>query len=390
MITLSDYLDPVSIDKTEDRNISEQSRFSRNIMVHTENTRVESLREYRVAIIGVPDGRNSPGPGSSSAPDAIRKVLYEMARTPGKLKIADLGNIKQGHSYNDTTAGLADVLGYLYSQEVLTIIVGGSGSLIEAVDRIYRDSGINYVLANIDARIRYSPESSEPGPYNSLFPLFKSHNTGLSQYINIGYQTYLNDPQVITRLTRKQHELLRLGDVRQAIHLTEPMIRDSDAMLFVMEAIRQADSPGTYSPSPNGLYAEEACLLARYAGVSENLAFLAVTDAVPERDTAGQTIALAAQIIWFAIESFAQKQSENPADSTGGNGRFTRYHMNIDDLGTEMIFVKSNYTERWWMEISIPGSHPFYISCSYEDYQKANSNEVPERWIKASSRFRNR
>jgi len=389
MITLSDYLDPVSIDKTEDRNISEQSRFSRNIMVHTENTSVESLKEFRVAIVGVPDGRNSPGSGSASAPDAIRKVLYEMARTPGKLKIADLGNIKQGHSYNDTIAGLADVLGYLYSQEVLTIIVGGSGSLIEAVDRIYRNSGINYVLANIDARIRYNPESSEPGTYNSLFPLFQSHNAVLSQYINIGYQTYLNDPQVITRLTRKQHELLRLGDVRQAIHLTEPLIRDSDAMLFVMEAIRQADSPGTYSPSPNGLYAEEACLLARYAGVSENLTFLAVTDAVPEKDTAGQTTALAAQIIWFAIESFAQKQSENPADSTGGNGRFTRYHMNIDDLGTEMIFVKSNFTERWWMEISIPGSHPFYISCSCEDYQKANSNEVPERWIKASSRFRN-
>jgi arginase family enzyme len=386
MITLSDYLDPVSIDKPEDRNISEQSRFSRNIMVHTENKSVDLLKDFKVAIIGVPDGRKSPGPGSDSAPDAVRKALYEMARTPGKLKIADLGNIKKGHSYNDTIAGLADVLGHLYSQQVLTIVIGGSGSLIEAIDRVYRNSESSYVLANIDARIRYNPESIEPGPYNTLFQLFQSHNDGLSQYINIGYQTYLNDPQVITRLTRKQHELLRLGDVRQAIHLTEPLIRDCDALLFVMEAIRQADSPGTYSPSPNGIYAEEACLLARYAGVSEKLSFIAITDAVPDLDKAGQTTNLAAQIIWFIIESFAQKQSENPADSTSGNGRFTRYHMNIDDLSTEMIFVKSNYTERWWMEVSSPGSRPFYISCSYEDYQKANNNEVPELWIKASSR----
>lgn len=125
MITLSDYLDPVSIDKSEDRNISEQSRFSRNIMVHTENTGVESLTEYKVAIIVVPDGRKSSTPGSATAPDTVRKALYEMSRTPGKLKIADLGNIRQGHSYNDTVAGLTDVLEYLFSQHIFTIIIGG-------------------------------------------------------------------------------------------------------------------------------------------------------------------------------------------------------------------------------------------------------------------------
>ena len=312
-----------------------------------------------------------------------------MARTPGKLKIADLGNLKQGHSYNDTIAGLADVLDHLYSQQVLTILLGGSGSLVEAVDKVYRRNGRNYVLSNIDSRIRYNPESSESGPYNILFPLFQTQEAGLSQYINLGYQTYLNDPQVITRLSRKKHELTRLGDVRQAIHLTEPIIRDSDVVLFAIEAIRQADSPGAYNPSPNGLYAEEACLLARYAGVSENLRFFAVTDVVPDRDIASQTTALSAQIIWFVIESFAQRQFENPADSTGGNGRFTRYHMNIEDISTELIFVRSNYTERWWMELSVEGCDPVYVACSYEDYQKANNNEVPERWIKASSRLRN-
>lgn len=390
MINLNDYLTPVSIDKPEERNISEQSRFSHNIKVHTENNKLESLEDYKVAIIGVPDSRKSPAPGSAAAPDAVRRDLYEMARTPGKLKIADLGNIRPGNSYNDTIAALADVLEYLSSKQVFAIIVGGSGSLIEAVDRVYRARGNRYVLATIDSRIRYNPESTEPGPYNTLFPLFHAQSSGMSHFISIGYQTYLNDPQVITRLTRKQHEMMRLGDVRQAIHLTEPFIRDSDSLLFVMESVRQADAPGTHSPSPNGLYAEEACLLARYAGVSERLSFFALTDIVPERDIARQTTTLAAQIVWFAIESFAQKQTENPADSAGGNGRFTRYHMTIEDPGIEMIFVKSNFTDRWWMEISIPGLGPVYVSCSCEDYMKANNNEVPERWIKASSRLANR
>ncbi|MCK7538123.1 MAG: hypothetical protein MZV63_47785 [Marinilabiliales bacterium] len=44
------------------------------------------------------------------APDAIRKSLYSFSRLPGKMKITDLGNLKTGTSFEDTLAGLRDVL----------------------------------------------------------------------------------------------------------------------------------------------------------------------------------------------------------------------------------------------------------------------------------------
>ncbi|MBM3419546.1 MAG: hypothetical protein FJY11_00260, partial [Bacteroidetes bacterium] len=243
-------------------------------------------------------------------------------------------------------------------------------------------------LVAVDSRIDYSPESRENGYYNSLFPFFSSTGNSMTHFVNLGYQTYLNDPQLITRLSRKHHDLIRLGDVRQAIHLTEPYLRDSEAVLFDIGAVRQADAPGSLNSSPNGLYAEEACLIARYTGVSDRLKYFGLFEVNPLTDKSGQTAALASQIIWFLLESYSQKQAENPAGGEDGTGRFTRYHINIDDIDTEMVFVKSNYTERWWLELNSSKGERVYVACAYEDYLKANSNEVPGRWVSSMARLK--
>lgn len=388
MINLTDYLNPVSLEREPEVNIPGQSQFTRNLTVNTENNPVKSVKGFRVAIIGVPDDRTAPVAGSSGAPDAIRRVLYTMARIPGKLKIVDAGNLKPGAGPGDTIAGLTDVLNHFSSHNIVTIILGGTSSLFQAVNRYFQEAGTSFSLVTIDSRIDYQPENRDGGYFNSLSPFFTSTGNNMSHFVNLAYQTYLNDPQVITRLTRKHHDLLRLGDVRQAIHLTEPFLRDSDAVLFDIGAVRQADAPGSGHPSPNGLYAEEACLLARYTGVSDKLRFFGLFEVNPALDKTGQTASLAAQIAWFLIESFSQKQSENPAECDATAGRFTRYHINVDDTGTEMIFVKSNFTERWWIELNTAGNKKVYVACSYEDYLKANSNEMPERWIRSAARFR--
>ena len=388
MINPGDYLDPVSIEKPATVHIAEQSQFSRNLIVHTENNPVSAMKGYKMAIIGVPDDRMSPSRGSALAPDAIRRALYPMARIPGKLKIADLGNLKPGVTFNDTLAGLTDLIQYLDESGVFTILIGGTSSIIQAVDKVFETRNSRYCLTSVDSLIDYNPDSRDTGSCNALAPLLHSSKSRLSHFISIGYQTYLNDPQVITRLKRKQYDLMRLGDVRQAIHLTEPLLRDSHVIMLDVGAIRQSDAPGSAFPSPNGLYGEEACLLARYSGVSDKLKLFCVTEVNPARDIYGQTVSLAAQILWFFMESFAQKQVEDPSESSSGNGRFTKYHINVDDLGEEMIFVRSNYTDRWWIEMADSKGIMTYAACSYEDYLKANNNEVPERWIMCSARLK--
>jgi len=387
MVDLNDYLNPVSIEAPVFEHITNQAGFPHNITIHTDNTPIKDISRYKIAILGVPEGRNSLNAGSLKGPDKIREQLYSLAKIPGKSKIIDLGNMKQGVTFNDTIAGLTDVLVLLLSENIFPVIIGGSSAIITAIDRAVSQTISKYTLTCVDPRIDFSNERREPDSFNYLNSVINNHKSTFSHYINIGYQTYLNDQQILNRFLKRRSELLRIGDVRQAIYLTEPLFRDSDVALIDISAVRQSDAPGTLSPSPNGFYGEEICLLSRYAGISDKLKVFGLFDVNPELDVRNQTTGLAAQIIWFFLEGFSQKQYETPVLSQGNSGRFIKYHVRVTDLDDDLIFVKSNLTDRWWIEIpSDPESQ--YVACSHEDYLKANHNEVPDRWVQAVDRLK--
>jgi len=276
----------------------------------------------------------------------------------------------------------------LIKENVFPVIIGGSSALIPAIDRAFTSLNTPYTLVAVDPRIDYS---NTPGTVDSLGYLNKitsDRRSTFRQYINIGYQTYLNDQQVLNRFEKRHSELLRIGDVRQAVYLTEPLFRDSDAAVFDISAVRQSDAPGTAIPSPNGFYGEEICLLSRYAGISDNLKVFGLFDVNPGLDIRHQTTGLAAQILWFFLEGFSQKQYETPELSNSNTGRFIKYHVRITGLEEDLIFVKSNLTERWWIELPGENNTNIYIACSHDDYLKANRNEVPDKWVKASNRLK--
>jgi formiminoglutamase len=390
MVDLNDYFNPVSIEGPDFEHLKGQSVFPHNIAIHTENTpiRIKDLNKYKIAILGVPEGRNSPGNGTQKGPDMIRGQLYQLSKIPGKLKIIDLGNMKQGITFNDTIAGLTDILSLLICENIFTIIVGGSSALVPAIDRALSLQKMKYTLTTVDSRIDYSNERKEPDSFNYLNTIINNHKSTFSHFVNIGYQTYLNDQQVINRFLKRRSELIRIGDVRQAIYLTEPLFRDTDVAIFDISAVRQSDAPGTISPSPNGFYGEEICLLSRYAGISDNIKIFGLFDVNPELDFRSQTTGLAAQILWFFLEGFSQKQYESPVLSYSNSGRFIKYHVRVTNLEDDLIFVKSNLTDRWWMELPSGKDKNIYVSCSHEDYLKANRNEIPDRWIKTLERLK--
>ena len=388
MLDLNDYFNPVSIEKHGFENLTGNAGFPHNVVINTENNKVKDIRDFKVAILGVPDGRNSPDHGSSDAPDSIRQQLYSLARIPGKSKIIDLGNMKRGATFSDTLAGLTDVLCTLLRENVFPVIIGGSSALVPAIDRSFTLLKTRYTLVSVDPRIDYSNSPDAIDSLSYLNRITGNHKSTFSHYINIGYQTYLNDQQVMNRFIRRHSELLRIGDVRQAIFLTEPLFRDSDAAIFDISAVRQSDAPGTAIPSPNGFYGEEICLLSRYAGISDNLKVFGLFDVNPGLDIRHQTTGLGAQILWFFLEGFSQKQYETPILSTTNSGRFIKYHVRVTDLEDDLIFVKSNLTERWWIELIGENNSNIYVACSHDDYLKANRNEVPDRWVKAMERLK--
>ena len=388
MVDLNDYFNPVSIEGPDFEQMTAQAGFPHNITIHTENNRLKDFSKFRIAILGVPEGRNSPNMGSVKGPDMIRSQLYRLAKIPGKLKIIDLGNMKQGITFNDTLAGLTDILSFLMNENLFPVIIGGSSALIPAIDRAMSQNKTKYTLTAVDPRIDYSAERKEPDSFNYLNSIINNHKSTFDHYINIGYQTFLNDQQVLNRFLKQKSELVRIGDVRQSIHLTEPLFRDSEVAIFDISSVRQSDAPGTISPSPNGFYGEEICLLSRYAGISDKLKIFGLFDVNPEFDIRSQTTGLAAQIIWFFLEGFSQKQYETPVLNVSNSGRFIKYHVRLTDLDDDLIFVKSNLTDRWWIELPSEEDQNHYIACSHEDYLQANHNEVPERWVSAMERLK--
>lgn len=388
MVDLNDYFNPVSIEGPDFEYLTGQAGFPHNITIHTDNSPVKDISKYKIAIFGVPEGRNSPNTGSLKGPDMIRAQLYRLAKIPGRSKIIDLGNMKQGVTFNDTIAGLTDILSLLISENIFPVIIGGSSALIPAIDKAISQFTTRYTLTAVDPRINFSNERKLADSFNYLNSILSNHKSTFSHYINIGYQTYLNDQQILNRFLKRRSELLRIGDVRQAIYLTEPLFRDSEVAVFDISAVRQSDAPGTISPSPNGFYGEEICLLSRYAGISDKLKVFGLFDVNPEFDIRNQTTGLAAQILWFFLEGFSQKQYETPVLNLSNSGRFIKYHVRVTDLEDDLIFVKSNLTDRWWIELPAEKDENHYVACSHEDYLKANRNEVPERWVQAVERLK--
>ena len=388
MLDLNDYFNPVSIERPDFEYLNGNAGFPHNIVVHTDNNPIKDIGTFKVAIFGVPDGRNSPNTGSAKGPDAIREQLFRLAKVPGKTRVIDLGNMKQGVSFNDTLAGLTDILTILLAENVFPVIMGGSSALVSAIDKALTISKTDYSLITVDPRIDFRNEYDGLDSFSWLNRIAQNNKSTFKQYINIGYQTYLNDQQVLNRFIRRHSELVRIGDVRQSISLTEPLFRDSQVAIFDISAVRQSDAPGTAIPSPNGFYGEEICLLARYAGISDNLKIFGLFEVNPDMDSKSQTSGLAAQILWFFMEGFSQKQYETPVLSDTNAGRFIKYHVRITDLEDDLIFIKSNLTERWWMEFTNENGGNVYVACSHDDYLKANRNEVPDRWVTASNRFK--
>ncbi|MBN1388757.1 MAG: arginase family protein [Bacteroidales bacterium] len=383
MLDLNDYFDPVSIDKPMWSHLGEPSSFSHNLVINTENKGITDLATFRLAIVGVPDDRRSPNKGCAAAPDEIRSDLYQLSRLPVKMKITDLGNLKKGVSFDDSLAALSDVVEYLINNNTFPLIIGGSSTLIPAI--VNKIPGkFNY--ASVDSRIDWVNERKEKDSFNYLSDIIIG-NDNLDNVMIVGYQSYLNDPQVMNRFRKMNYDLVRIGEAREDIHEIEPSFRDSGLITFDISSVRQADAPGTFAPSPNGFYGEEICLLSRYAGLSDSLEAVGFFEVNPLLDSRRQTTSMAAQMIWFFLEGFAQKQNESSVLEKENSGRFVNYHVSIEDSNEDLVFVKSTVTNRWWIEYTSKKGEKHFIACSYNDYLQAGENEIPRRYMKAIKRI---
>lgn len=377
----SDYFDPVSLERPDLEYLERQHCFSHHISVHTPDQPIRDLDQHRVVLIGVPEDRKGYVEGSAGAPDQVRKQLYRLARINRGLKIYDLGNLKTGRTVKDSYFALRDCLLELQERKIIALILGGSQDLCQgAFMALQKRKGLKHVLS-VDSMFDFNGGDSEPLHSRVyLDTLFQEGMKDHFSYANLGQQAYFVNQDQLDRLEESHFESIRLGQAKADIRQTEPLIRDSVLLSIDMSAVRQCDAPGAAMPSPNGFNAEELCQITRYAGMSNHTEIIGFFEYLPAQDTQGQTALLVAQASWYFLEGLSQRNVEVPSANASG---FTSFVVNMDAAGHDINFLKSSTTGRWWMEIPVKNpdtGHNFFISCSYEDYQHASRDEIPDRW----------
>ena len=68
-----------------------------------------------------------------------------------------------------------------------------------------------------------------------------------------------------------------------------------------------------------------------------------------------------------------------------GTHDYKKFILNLDTFEYELIFYKSEKTDRWWVEVpsfKTNKTNHILISCTYDDYKDAGNGDVPERWLK--------
>lgn len=369
------YFEPVELDRPQNAPHSRRSMFGRNIAINTPNTPIHDVGNYNVAILGIREDRNSANRGSAMAPDSIRNSLYHLYKINDKVRIIDLGNLKNTQTTGDTYFGVRDVVLELLRNQVMTIILGGTQDITYGVYMAYEKDISPVTLVSVDSRIDMDDDDDEEGDGGWLKKL-----TGkkLFRYTNIGHQQYLVNRDTLEKFENGPFEALRLGQARADIHGIEPFLRDANIVSFDIAGVRQSDAPGTIYSSPNGFTAEEACQIARYAGISDQVSCMGLYEINPDFDRNGQTAGLAAQMIWYFIEGYTQRKKESPAQ---GNPDFRLFVVSHQDMQYELKFFKSLVTGRWWMEIpDLSTGDNVLVSCSQADYEQACSHEIPDRW----------
>jgi len=384
-VNLNDYFNPVSLEKPEVNPLKEDYTFSRFISINTPDTPITNIGDYDIALVGAGEDSGAFMPGSSKSPDVIRKKLYQLTYQNRKIKIFDLGNLKITGNIKDSYFALRDIYLELKENNVIMVVMGGSQDLSYGLTLAFEETHRINNLTTIDSRLDmgFNKETLNSGNY--LDSVFKLKTAPRLNYVNIGHQVYFTPLKLLDKLENKGHESMRVGVARMNMHEVDPILRDTDILSIDLSSVRQSDAPGASIPTPNGFFGHELCQLARYAGASSKTSAIGFFEIIPDNDHGCQTSHLAAQAIWYFIEGLSFRYQESPQEKG-----FKKFIVNMQGNQNNIVFYKSNKTERWWVELPVTDPETqknYFISCSYDDYQKACDNEIPDRWWRRMRKY---
>ncbi len=377
---LNHYFDVVKVDNIKRDYLSHKNQLIAEVTLNQEIGSIKSIGDFDVAIIGVAVNGQQENDQLNGLKN-VRSNLYSLSNLDRSIKIIDLGNLKNGKTYNDTIIGLRDVIVELITSNVLPILIGSSDIILYANYLAYKTIGEKINIVSIDNKINIT-NNVEDDYKSPLWRILVEENDALFTYTNIGYQSHYASTNITKYLTDHLHNAYRLGHVKTNLKDVEPVLRDAQLIGLNISSVKQSEAFGQLYASPNGFYGDEICQLARYSGISDKVSSFGVYDYYPLHDINSQTASLISQIVWYFLSGFIYRSFEHPIDE---NKNFKKFIVNLDTLEYELVFYKSEKTDKWWMEVPSfknKSEKKLLISCNYNDYNNSCNGEVPERWVK--------
>lgn len=337
------------------------------------------LKQADVVLVGCADWTGADkNHAYGKGPDIIRKYLYKSYRWHENVRIADLGNIREGATPADTRSALLAVLQEVHEAGKTTLILGGAHDLMLQQYDVFRKKGEAAVATVVDMVIDLD-EAEATTDRSFLMEMLTETPNYVSHYNHLAFQIYNAHPQMVDTLNKLGFDLYRLVKVREDYDEIEPVVRRSNIMSFDMSAIRYSDAPANRNGSPNGLDGEEACLLSQFAGICDNLSSYGIYGYDEANDSHEMTAQLIAQMVWY----FADGCEIRKKGTTAGveTDVFLEFHLSLEEVDT--VFLKNKYNGRWYLKLPSGTIMP----CSYNDYQVASAGELPERLLREMERL---
>ena len=388
MEDISHFFSPIQINdinpSQEVRPAQQEDTLGTSIIKFLQEKQFPDLKGIHLAIIGMEEDRRAVNnEGCGLAANAVRPYLYNLFKGKYKPKIADLGNIKAGNTVKDSYFALTSACHELIKNKIIPVVIGGGQDITFPLYKAFNKIEATINVVDIDSKFDIGGPDSEFNSSAYVGKIILHQPNILFNYSNIGYQTHFVPQKEIDLFHKLYFDSYRLGKVRGEMEEVEPIVRNADLLSFDISSIRMSDAPGNGNASPNGFYGEEACQITRYAGLSDKLSAIGFFEINPTKDERGQTVHLVAQMIWYFIEGYYQRYEDFPFRKKSD---YLKYRVSIKEHQNEIVFYKSKRSDRWWMEVPYPTQKKLkferhcLVPCSYNDYEAATKEEVPDRW----------
>lgn len=180
-----------------------------------------------------------------------------------------------------------------------------------------------------------------------------------------GLQRHLVNHQDEKQLETKP---IYLNKIKGDASLIELYFRQSHIVQFGLDSLKFNEECSDLS-YPNGLTSENACQIARYAGISNSVNTFIISGF---ENIQSQTFQIIAELLWYFLEGFKNRFDDELAEE----GQLQTLLIEHDALDKELVILKGLKSSRLWLQ-SEKKNYPISIS----EFEQMKNGSLPDRII---------